>query len=123
MHLVIVLGLALTLATLVRARLIQVDLFLPWFIALAVLGLAATRPVFVNWLGLQLGILYPPIAVVFLVLFLVVGMLVTLTVYVSRLRARTAYIIQHLAAADLDAQERAHSCSSDASRTLPVTYA
>jgi len=42
-HLLIVGALALGLTTLVRAKLIQVDLFFPWF--------ASTNPGFVNWLA------------------------------------------------------------------------
>lgn len=108
-HVVVVLGLAIALLWLLRLRLIQVDLFLPWFVALIVLGFAATSPEFVNWLGFSLGILYAPLAVIFLVLFLVVGILVTLTVFVTRLRTRTAAVIQYIAGAELNAQERALS--------------
>ena len=104
-HVLIVAALALGLMALVRAKLIQVDLFLPWFAAVVVLGIASTSPGFVNWLGLRLGILYPPIAVVFLVIFLLVGVLVTLTISVTKLRARQAGMVQSLAALTLELQE------------------
>lgn len=104
-HLAIVAALAVGLVFLVRARLMQVDLFLPWFVALVVLGLASTQPAFVNWLGAQLGILYPPIAVVFLVVFLLIGIIVSLTISLSRLRARQSALVRHVAALELAAQE------------------
>ena len=105
-HFLIVGALALALAILLRAKLIQVDLFFPWFSAVLILGFASTNPGFVNWLASQLGILYPPIAVVFLVIFLVVGVLITLTILVTKLRARQAAIAQQIAALELDLQER-----------------
>jgi hypothetical protein len=105
-HFLIVGALALALAMLVRAKLIQVDLFFPWFAAVLILGFASTRPGFVDWLALRLGILYPPIAVVFLVIFLLVGVVITLTISVTRLRARQAAMAQHMAALELDLQER-----------------
>lgn len=104
-HVIVILALASGLLALVRARLIQVDLFFPWFVAVVVLGFAATQPGFVNWLGAQLGILYPPIAVVFLSIFLLVGVVVTLTIFVTRLRERQVAIIQHLALSELGIQE------------------
>ena len=107
-HFLIVLALAVLLVALVRLRLIQVDLFFPWFFAVIVLGLASTQPAFVNWLGAKLGILYPPIAVIFLVIFLLVGVIVTLTISVTRLRARQAALARQVAALELDKQERAN---------------
>ena len=104
-HILIIASLALGLMFLVRVKLIQVDLFFPWFAGLIVLGVASTIPDFVNWLGPRLGILYPPIAVVFLVIFLLVGVLVTLTISVTRLRARQAAIIRRLAKLELGRQE------------------
>ena len=108
-HLLIVLSLATFLIALLRARLMQVDLFFPWFVSVIVLGFASTQPAFVNWLGAQLGILYPPIAVLFLVIFLLIGVLVTLTVSVTRLSARQAAMARHIAALELSTQERSSS--------------
>lgn len=104
-HVLIVVALALALLALVRLRLIQVDLFLPWFVAVVILGFVATRPALVDGLGAMLGILYPPIAVIFLAMFLLVGIVVTLTVFVTRLRSRLAALIEHVALAELDKQE------------------
>ena len=104
-HILIVAALTLGLMGLVRAKLIQVDLFFPWFAGVVVLGFASTSPDFVNWLGPRLGILYPPIAVVFLVIFLLVGVLVTLTISVTKLRARQVAIVRRLAELELERQE------------------
>ena len=106
-HLLIVGMLTIGLLLLVRARLIQVDLLLPWFVALVVLGFASTQPTFVNWLGTKLGILYPPIAVIFLVIFLLVGIVVVLSVAISHLRARQLAMVRQIAAMELAAQEGA----------------
>ena len=105
----VVLILALGLALLVRARLIQVDLLFPWFFGVVVLGFASTSSAFVEWLAALLGILYPPIAIVFLTIFLLVGVLVTLTVAATRLRARQAAIVRDIAGWRLDMQEAARS--------------
>lgn len=105
-HFLIIAALAVALAVLVRAKLIQVDLFFPWFVGVLILGFASTNPDFVNWLGPRLGIVNEPIAVVFLVIFLLVGILITLTISVTRLRARQAAMVQQLAALELDLQER-----------------
>jgi hypothetical protein len=112
-HVLIIAALALGLMTLVRAKLIQVDLFFPWFFAVVVLGIASTSPDFVNWLGPRLGILYPPLAVVFLVIFLLVGILITLTISVTKLRARQAAMVQHLAALTLELQEDSRTAGKE----------
>lgn len=104
-HAAIVVMLAVGLLALVRARIIQIDLLFPWFVGIVVLGLASTQPGFVDWAGAQLGILYPPIAVVFLVIFLLVGVMVMMAVSLTRLRARQSAIVRRMAAQDLDAQE------------------
>jgi len=105
-HLLIIGALAVALAVLVRAKLIQIDLFFPWFSGVLILGFASTNPGFVNWLGPRLGILYPPIAVVFLVIFLLVGILISVTISLTRLRARQAEMARHIASLELGLQEK-----------------
>jgi hypothetical protein len=39
---------------------------MPWFLALIVFGFLSTNDSFVDWVGAALGILYPPLAVVFI---------------------------------------------------------
>lgn len=106
-HSLIVLALALAIVMLVRLRLMYVDLFFPWFVAIAVLGWASTSPRFVDWLGAVLGIIYAPIAVIFLVLFLLLGVIVTLTVSLTRLRDRLTAMAKYEALRVLAEQERA----------------
>jgi hypothetical protein len=105
-HSLIVLGLAIGMLILVQRRLIQIDLFFPWFVSITVLGVASTSPAFVEWLGAALGILYPPIAVIFLVFFLLLGVIVSLTISVTRLRQRLGEIAKHQALLELAQQER-----------------
>jgi hypothetical protein len=107
LHLVIVLGLAATLLALLRARLIQVDLLFPWFVALAIVAFASTSPPFVNWLGGVLGIAYAPIAVVFLVYFLQLGIIISISISLSRLRERQVAMAEYMALRDLAQQEQA----------------
>lgn len=104
-HLVVVVLLAIALFWLVRGGFIQVDLFFPWFMAIVVLGFASTQPTFVNWVGARLGIQYAPVAVIFLVLFMLTGVIISLTVSVTRLRTRVAALARALAERDLDRQE------------------
>lgn len=105
-HLLIVLALAVALLMLLRARLIQIDLLFPWFVALAVLGFASTNPRFVDWLGAALGIAYAPIAVVFLVFFLQLGIIISISISLSRLRERQVAMARHDALRALAEQER-----------------
>ena len=106
-HVLIVTLLALLMLALVRARLIQIDLFLPWFIALVVLAFASTNPRFVAWLAIAIGIEYPPIAVIFLVFFLQIGIMVSLAVVLTRLRDRVSALAKQDALRSLAAQEAA----------------
>lgn len=114
-HLLIVLLLALFLVLLLRARLIQIDLFFPWFAALAVLGFASTSPRVVDWLGRAFGILYAPIAVIFLVFFLQLGIIVSLTIVLTRLRERVSGLAKHEALRSLAEQEATRARGSSGS--------
>ncbi len=104
-HLLIVLVLGLLFYLLVRFRVMQVDLSLPWFLAVFLLGLASTNVDFVESLGRLFGILYAPIAVIFLVIFLLFGIIVTLSVMLSRVRQRQIALTQRLAEIDLKSEE------------------
>ena len=104
-HVLIIVGLALVLVVLVRRGLIQADMSFPWLAAIVVLGLLSTRQEFTTWAAAQLGILYAPIAIVFLTIFIIFGLITVLLVGLTRLRHRQIQIIRHLAAADLSRQE------------------
>ncbi|MBM3508317.1 MAG: DUF2304 domain-containing protein [Alphaproteobacteria bacterium] len=117
-HHLIVLTLALLLAVLVRARLMQIDLSFPWFVALAVLAFASTNPAFVNWLGGAFGILYPPLAVVFLVFFLLLGIIVSMAIMLSLLRERVLAMVKQDALLALSDQERRLALANTQGRSL-----
>jgi len=105
--LAIILFLALALVMLVRRGLIQVDMSFPWFVAIVVLGLLSTQQAFVGWVGARLGILYPPIAIVFITIFILLGLVTALLVALTRLRRRQIQIVRYLAALELDRQDPA----------------
>ena len=104
-HTLIVVALAVGLLLLLRERLIQVDLLFPWFVALAVLGFASTSPPFVDWLGAVLGIAYAPIAVVFLVFFLQLGIIISISMSLTKLRERQVAMAKYQALRELADQE------------------
>lgn len=106
-HLAIIIALAIAVIVLVRRELIQIDLSFPWLAALVILGLLSTQPVFVEWLAAQLGILYAPIAVVFVTIFILFGLLTVLLIGYTRLRMRQIRLVRQIAAMELDRQEQA----------------
>jgi len=106
-HIVIVVLLLGGFLFLLRRRLIQLDLLFPWLFGIAVLAIPSLYPGFVDRLGDWLDILYPPLAVLFIVIFLLLGVIIMLSIGFTRLRERQTRIIRQMAAADLDGQERA----------------
>jgi hypothetical protein len=105
-HVAIVAGLTLALFLLVRRGLIHVDMSFPWLVAILVLGFFSTSERFVNWTAAQLGIVYEPIAIVFLTIFVLLGLLTMLLISYSSLRRRQIQMMRHMAAQDLAFQER-----------------
>jgi hypothetical protein len=104
-ELIIIILLSVTLILLVRHDLIQADLSMPWFIALIVLGFSSTNDSFVNWVGATLGILYPPLAVVFITITIILGLITVLLLAYTRLRQRQMSIVRRLAELELAHQE------------------
>ena len=100
---------------LVRRGLIQADLSMPWFLALVIFGLLSTNDEFVNFLGAALGILYPPLAVVFIAFAILLGMITVLLISFTRLRQRQMSIVRQLAEMELALQDTAsfHSEQSE----------
>ena len=109
MKLAVVILLALLVFGLVKCRLLQVDLSFPWFAALVVLGFASMNDSFINWAAATLGIVYAPIAIILIVLFILWGLVTVLAIGFSRLHQRQLMIVRHLAQIELDSQERARS--------------
>lgn len=101
----VIIVLALLLLHLVRKGLIQVELSMPWFLALIILGLLSTNADFVNWAGKSLGILYTPLAVVFVTIFILLGLITMLLIAVTGLRSRQTLFVRRLARLELQPQE------------------
>lgn len=89
---------------LVRRGYIQADLSMPWFLALIILGFLSTNDGFVNWVGDLLGILYPPIAVIFITIAILLGLITVLLVAFTRLHHRQINIVRRLAELELAQQ-------------------
>jgi len=105
MKIVVVVGLTLVFLGLIRRNLLQVDLSFPWFVALVALGFASLNERFIDWTASQLGIVYQPIAIVFLTIFIVLGLCTFLAVAISRIRARQIRLARRLAEIELQAEE------------------
>jgi len=89
---------------LIRKRLLNIDLSFPWFASLAVLAVASTSPAFIQGTARLLGIVYAPLIVILLALFILLGLITVLGVYITELRRRQILIIRKLAQYDLDTQ-------------------
>jgi hypothetical protein len=107
--LAIIIVLTLCLILLVRRGLVQADLSMPWFLALIVFGFLSTNDTFVNWVGALLGILYPPIAIVFITIAILLGLITVLLIAFSRIRHRQLRIVRRIAELELAIQEQALS--------------
>jgi len=70
---------------------------MPWFFALILFGFLSTNDGFVDWVGAALGILYPPIAVVFITITILLGLITVLLIAFTRLRQRQLSIVRRLA--------------------------
>ena len=105
MKFVVVAALAILFFVLVRRKYLQVDLSFPWFLALIVLAFLSLNDSFVSWAAMRLGIVYEPIAIVFLTIFLLLGLSTLLGVAVSRIRLRQISLVRHLMRQDLELQE------------------
>ncbi len=99
--LLIILLLAALLLLLIRCGLLEVDLSLPWFLALLILAAASLNRQFVEGIAAFFGILYAPIAIILIVVFILLGLIATLALAVSRLRQRQVALTRHLAQHDL----------------------
>jgi len=98
--------LAAMLLLLIRRGLLEVDISLPWFLALLILAIASLNARFVEVVAAFLGIIYAPIAIILIVVFILLGLIATLAMAVSRLRQRQIAITRHLARNDLRRYER-----------------
>lgn len=82
---------------LVRYRLINIDLSLPWFILLIILaGLSTSKRFIIAMAGL-LGIKMPPLVIILLTLLIFLGMITVLGIYVTELRRRLNVLTRKIA--------------------------
>ena len=88
---------------------------MPWFLALVIFEFLSTNDGFVNFLGATLGILYPPLAVVFITFTILLGMITVLLISFPRLRQRQMSIVRRVAEMELALQDTAsfHSEQSE----------
>ena len=113
---VIAFGLAVALLVLVRRGLVFVDMSFPWLVAIIVLGFLSSSDRFVDGVGRMLGILYPPIAIVFLSIFVIFGLITVLLIGYSQLRQRQMHLLRYVASFELGRQEAAIETASDKQR-------
>ena len=105
MKLVAVIAVALVMLFLVRRNLLQVDLSFPLFAAIVVLGFASMNEGFIDWIAVQLDIIYAPLAIILIAIAILLALITVLTIVLSHLRRRQLLILRYLVAADLGRQE------------------
>jgi predicted membrane protein len=111
MKLAVILVLALVLLFLVRRNLLQVDLSFPLFVGLVILGFASMNEAFIEWTAASLGIVYPPIAIIFIAIAILLALITILAIAYSRLRSRQQLLVRQLARMELERQEMARQTS------------
>ena len=89
---------------LVRGRTIQVDLSFPWFVSILVLGFAGLSPQFVAATASVFGIVNDALVIVILALGLILGIVTTLSIAVSRIRRRQILLMRKVALIELGEQ-------------------
>lgn len=102
----IIVALALGLVLLVQRGWIQVDASLPWFLAIVLLGGLSMFDDVVAQIAAALGILYPPIAILLITIFILVGLITVLLVGYTTLRRRQIQLLRHIVCRELADQER-----------------
>lgn len=107
MKLLVVIVLAAALLFLVRRRYLQVDLSFPLFAALVVLGFASMSEGFIDWTAERLGILDAPRAVILIAITILLGIVLALSIALSRLRYQQFMMLRLVAQNELAAQEQA----------------
>jgi hypothetical protein len=106
MKLTIVIVLALSLLALVRRNLLQIDLSFPLFVSLILLGFASMSDGFIHWSASALGIVSPPVAIIFMAIAILLGLVTILAMAFSQLRHRQLMLLRHLAETELREQEQ-----------------
>jgi hypothetical protein len=102
----IIVALALGLVLLVQRGWIQVDASMPWFLAIVLLGALSLFEDFVARVANTLGILYPPIAILLIVIFILLCLITVLQVGHTTLRRRQIQMLRHVVGHELAERER-----------------
>ena len=105
MQFIIIATLALILIVLIRRKLLQVDLSFPLFASLVLLGFASMSDQFILWAAAALGIVYPPVAIIFMAIAILLGLITILAVAYSQLRYRQLMLLRYIAETELGRQE------------------
>lgn len=90
---------------LIRKRWLNIDLSFPWFVSLIILALASTSKTFIQSVASLFGIIYSPLVIILLTLFIFLGIITMLGIYITELRRRQILIIRKLAQQELHEQE------------------
>ena len=112
MKFILALLLLLTLIQLVRKKLLRIDLSFPLFCAIVALGFAAINDSVLDALAAGLGIVYAPLAIILLAIFVILALITILSIFVSRIRHSQIALVRRLAEIDLDTQESIRSSSA-----------
>jgi hypothetical protein len=105
MKFIVALVLLFSLTLLVRRNLLRVDLLFPFFGAIVILGFFAINDNILNSVAAGLGIVYAPLAIILIAIFIVLALVTTLSIIVNHLRSTQIAMIRRLAEIDLDSQE------------------
>lgn len=89
---------------LIRKRWLNIDLSFPWFASLLILTFASISPDFIQGTANLFGIIYAPLVIILLVLFILLGLITVLGIYVTEIRRRQILIVRKLAQQDLQIQ-------------------
>lgn len=89
---------------LIRKRWLNIDLSFPWFVSLIVLALASTSEIFIQSAASLFGIIYSPLVIILITLFIFLGIITVLGIYITELRRRQILIVRKLAKQDLHSQ-------------------
>jgi hypothetical protein len=106
MKFLIVFVLAAGLLTLVWKRLIHVDMSFLLFLALIGLGAASLSERFIELTAAVFGIVYAPLAVILLAMFILLCLVVLLVVFLTRINQRHIEVLRRIAILELAEAER-----------------
>jgi len=92
---------SVALLFLIRQRLLNIDLSFPWFMSLVILTYLSSSDNFIIYTADLFGIKYPPIVIILITLFIFLGLITILSIYISELRRRQVRIVRKLVVNEL----------------------